>query len=142
MIKSTVSRAPIPHPSSRTMLTIEDIDYITKRLNKAPRRSKLAGYFEAVMQDYKPPPDASPSLLDGSCDTFLPITSSNSGTQGSLDSSPRCPLKSDIVVERKHCEYFSSLQTIKTDEQNSSPSEKEFNRLPTTYQGEYYPANH
>ena len=55
------------------------VDYIRERL----KEEQTGG----VMQDYKPPPDASPSL-DKSCDTFLPITSSNSDTQGSLESSP------------------------------------------------------
>lgn len=54
--------------------------------------------------------------VSNSFHTFFPITSSNSDTQGSLESSPRCPLKSDIVAERQHCEYFSSLQIMKTDE--------------------------
>jgi hypothetical protein len=98
------------------MLTLEDIHYIGKCLKAQNRKSRLAGYFEGVMQDYKPPPHASPTPppSDSSCDSILPTTS-NSGAQGSLESSPHCPMKSDIELdielmqmERRHCEYSSS----------------------------------
>jgi hypothetical protein len=88
--------------SQRMMLTDQDFIYIGERLKASRRKSRLVGYFEGLMIDYIPPPHASPTPppLDSSCDNVLPITTS--GTQGSLESSPRCSVKEREIKTYEH----------------------------------------